>query len=531
MSAVETIPAVLRRAAESWPDNVALIGSGEHITYREYSARVDLLSRAVIGSGIELGDRVAIWAPNSVEFAVAAFAVHASGAVVVPINTRFRVVEAEDIIRRSGARGVFAFSDFLGRDYLAELSGSGLLDDLAFAVSLRGTPARPGIDYEEFLARAERVTAQQQRERESSIDGGSLSEIMFTSGTTGRPKGAMLMHGPSVRGFTEYGRSLGITDTDRLIGIPPFFHTFGLKGGVLTAALAGAAIAPVAVFDIHEVARTIAHEEITIIQGAPTVFLDLINNPEIDHTRLGTLRVAAPGASGADASFYQRIRDELGIHQFANGYALTESHAIGTRVYPWDDFETAATSSGRPGPGMEFRIADPDGEALPQGATGEILIRGYNVMKGYLDDPAATAAAIDADGWLHTGDIGFLDEKGRLHVVDRVKDMFLVGGFNTYPAEIEGYLCRHPAVDQVAVIGVPDDRLGEVGKAFVLTRPGQEVTPEEIIEFARSSLANYKVPRYVEIVDSLPRNQSGKILKYELRAHERASVTPGGAAR
>ncbi|WP_269476431.1 AMP-binding enzyme [Phytohabitans suffuscus] len=247
------------------------------------------------------------------------------------------------------------------------------------------------------------------------------------------------------------------------------------------------------------------------------MFLDLINTPDVDHTRLTSLRVAAPGAANLADAYFERIRDDLNIREFANGYALTESHAIGTRVYPWDDFETASTSSGRPGPGIELRIADANGMTQPAGKAGEIQFRGYNVMRGYFDDPDATAAAIDAQGWLHTGDIGYLDEFGRLHVNDRLKDMFIVGGFNTYPAEIEGLLSRHPAVAEVAVIGVPDERMGEVGKAFVVLRNDREVPGEDIIAFARTTMANYKVPREVVILDEMPRNASGKITKSRLR--------------
>lgn len=521
---VDTIPAVLRRAAASWPDRVALVGTDERVTYRDYAERVELLSRALIASGVELGDRVAIWAPNSVEFAVAAFAIHAAGGAVVPINTRFRQIEAEDILRRSGARGVLGFSDFLGRDYLADLVDTGILEELTFATSLQRTPTSAGLSLDEFLARASAVTPEQQRQREAAVTAATMSEVIFTSGTTGRPKGAMLAHGPSVRGFTEYGRSLGLTDRDVLLGVPPFFHTFGLKGVLLTAAIVGAGVVPMAAFDVIEAARLIEVEQVTALQGSPTVFLDLINNPAIDHTRLTSLRVAAPGAADLADSYFAHIRDGLGIHQFANGYGLTESHAICTRVYPWDDYETAATSSGRPAPGIEVRIADELGMSLPADATGEIQIRGYNVMLGYYGDPEATAAAIDAQGWLRTGDIGTLDEQGRLRVKDRQKDMFVVGGFNAYPAEIERLLSRHPAIAEVAVIGVADDRMGEVGKAFVVLRDGVDASEEELIAFARTTMANYKAPRTFVIVDGLPRNASGKIAKYLLREQDTQGV-------
>lgn len=522
-SGIVTIPAVLRHAAQRWPDRRALVDSEHRINYAEYLAEVERLSRALIATGVQLGDRIAIWAPNSVEFAVAAFAVHFAGAAVVPINTRYRTLEAQDILRRSGARGLFTFCKFLGRDLLAELAGRDL-PELDFSVSLHGEPSGSGIALADFARRGDSVDIRVQHDREARITGETLSELMFTSGTTGHPKGAMLCHGPSVRGFTEYARSLGLTEFDTLLGVPPFFHCFGLKACLLTAAIRGAAVVPMAVYRPADAVALIEREQVSVLQGSPTIFLDLVDLPASERSRLRSLRVAAPGASKLGAAYFRQIRDELNIHQFANGYALTEAHAVGTRVYPWDDFETAATSSGRPGPGIELRIATAGGATASAGEAGEILLRGYSLMRGYYQDAKATADAIDDDGWLHTGDVGFVDEKGRLHVNDRMTDMFIVGGFNAYPAEIETLVGRHPAIAEVAVIGVPDERLGEVGRAFVVLRPGASATAEEIIEFARGAVANFKVPRDIVFLDRLPRNANGKVTKFRLRDRTTGSV-------
>jgi acyl-CoA synthetase (AMP-forming)/AMP-acid ligase II len=232
---------------------------------------------------------------------------------------------------------------------------------------------------------------------------------------------------------------------------------------------------------------------------------------------MASVRVAGPGSMGFSAAGFARVRDELGIGQFSPGYALTESTAVGSRCYWFDDFETVSQTSGRPVPGIEMRIVDDSGRELPPGSQGEVLIRGYNVMAGYFEDPGATAEAISGDGWLHTGDIGMFDERGRLRITDRKKDMFLVGGFNTYPAEIERVLGLHRSVAEVAVIGVPDARLGEVGKAFVVRRDPAAFGLDDLVAFARERLANYKVPRHWEVVDSLPRNASGKVRKFMLR--------------
>jgi len=255
-----------------------------------------------------------------------------------------------------------------------------------------------------------------------------------------------------------------------------------------------------------------------VLQGAPLLFQTLLDDPGVDRPSLSSLRVAGPGAMGSSPELYRRLRDELGIGHFAPGYGLTEGTAIGSRCYWFDDFETVSTTSGRIAPGIELRIAGLGGSAAAGvGQDGEILLRGYNVMAGYLDDPDATAQVIDGDGWLHTGDIGRVDEAGRLTVTGRLKDMFLVGGFNTYPAEIEQALTTHDAIAEVSVIGVPDARLGEVGMAFVVPRPGVTVTAGELTDWARGRLANYKVPRHWRFVSGLPRNASGKVIKNVLR--------------
>jgi HIP---CoA ligase len=315
-----------------------------------------------------------------------------------------------------------------------------------------------------------------------------------------------------------------------MLGLPPFFHCFGLKAVVLTSVLYGAAVAPMPVFDVCRAAELIARERITALQGAPPIFRALLDDPRVDHSSLSSLRVAAPGAMGASPELYRRLRDELGIRHFAPGYGLTEATAIVTRCYWFDDFETVSTTSGRVVPGVELRIVSRSGADAPAGTDGEILVRGYEVMKGYLDDPAATAQAIDGEAWLHTGDVGRLDERGRLTVTDRLKDMFLVGGFNTYPAEIEQALGQHEAIADVSVVGVPDERLGEVGLAFVVLRPGATATAGQLTSWARERLANYKVPRHWRFVAGLPRNSSGKVLKHVLREQAAPASAPPTAA-
>ena len=514
-----TIPAALSRAARQWPEHDAIVDGSFRLSFRQYRELSLRLARGLIARGVMPGDRVVVWAPNSAEAALTAMAVVSAGAVLVPLNTRFTAHEAAELIRRAGAVAVLAFTDFLGRDYLTSLRPSGVLDGMKAAVALRGpVPALAGaISLDELLALGDAVDEETVRARERALRPGDASDILFTSGTTGTPKGAMLRHGAATRAYTEYGRSLGLRPGDRLLGLPPFFHCFGLKAVVLTSVLYGAAVVPMPVFDVHQAAGLIARERITALLGAPPIFRALLDDPGVDRSSLSSLRVAGPGAMGATPELYRRLRDELGIRHFAPGYGLTEATAIVTRCYWFDDFETVSTTSGRAVPGVELRIVSRSGDEAPAGTDGEILVRGYEVMQGYFDDPVATAQAVDGDGWLHTGDVGRLDERGRLIVTDRMKDLFLVGGFNTYPAEIEQALSQHEAIADVSVVGVPDDRLGEVGMAFVILRDGATATAGELTSWARERLANYKVPRHWRFVSELPRNASGKVLKHLLR--------------
>jgi acyl-CoA synthetase (AMP-forming)/AMP-acid ligase II len=512
-----TIPAALSRAADQWPDQEALVDGPLRLTYAEYRARSTQLARGLIASGVGPGDRVAVWAPNSAEVALTAMAVAAAGAILVPLNTRFTAHEAAALIGRAEAVAVLAFTEFLGRDYLEALRPLGALDGLKAVVALRGGASGRSMSLEQLLARGDETDETEVRAREQALGPADISDILFTSGTTGTPKGAMLRHGASTRAYTEYGHSLGIRPGDRMLGLPPFFHCFGLKAVVLTGVLHGAAVLPMPVFDVHRAAELIAAERVTVLQGAPLIFQSLLDDPGVDQSTLSSLRVAGPGAMGSSPELYRRLRDELGIRHFAPGYGLTEGTAIATRCYWYDDFETVSTTSGRLAPGIEMRIAGPTGADAAAGEAGEILLRGYTVMAGYLDDPAATAQAIDADGWLHTGDIGRLDAQDRLTITGRMKDMFLVGGFNAYPAEIEQALTAHDAIADVSVIGVPDARLGEVGMAFVVLRPGASATAESLTAWARERLANYKVPRHWRFVSGLPRNASGKVIKSALR--------------
>jgi acyl-CoA synthetase (AMP-forming)/AMP-acid ligase II len=306
------------------------------------------------------------------------------------------------------------------------------------------------------------------------------------------------------RAWVECGQ---VTAADRYLVINPFFHSFGYKAGILACLVSGATIVPQAVYDAGRAMRLIDRERITVLPGPPTIYQTMLDHPDRDRYDLSTLRLAVTGAATVPPAFVERIRAELSFETVLTAYGLTEA-VVATMCRPGDDPETVAHTSGRATAGFEVRVAD---------GSGEILLRGPNVMRGYLDDPAATSAAVDTDGWLHTGDVGRLDERGYLTITDRLKDMYICGGFNVYPAEVEQVLARLPGVAESVVIGVKDSRLGEVGRAYVVRRPGHELSTEDVLAYCRGRLANYKVPREVEFRADLPRNAVGKPLKRVLR--------------
>ncbi|AGP62381.1 acyl-CoA synthetase [Mycobacterium intracellulare subsp. yongonense 05-1390] len=463
-------------AADRFGDAEAIVDGPLRLTFSEAVERIRCAAGAFAGLGIDKGDRVAIWAPNSAEWIVAAFGLLTAGGVLVPVNTRFKADEAGDIITRSKARAVMVQKGFLGQEYTAP-AGIPVID-------LKSDFLSGGAPFER------------------AVSGDDIADVIFTSGTTGRPKGAMMNHRQTLRMYEEWATLADLREGDRYLQVNPYFHTFGLKAGLVTSFLRGATMLPVPVFDVGEVVDLIERERVTMLPGPPTLYHSLLTVP--DKAKLSSLRAGVTGAADIPVELVRRIHGELPFQTLMTGYGLTEAGNV-TLSRPGDSFEDVATTAGLPCDGVEVRIAD----------DGEVLVRGYGVMQGYLDDPEGTAAAIDADGWLHTGDLGNLDDAGRLRIVGRKKDMFIVGGFNAYPAEIEGFLMHHPAVAQAAVIGVPDERLGQVGKAFVVAKDA--VTAEELIAWCRERMAGFKVPRSVEFLDVLPLNATGKVVKDLLR--------------
>ncbi|WP_205472434.1 FadD3 family acyl-CoA ligase [Nocardioides sp. SYSU D00038] len=493
-----TVPGVLRAAAERHGDRPAYVEGGAATSFRELLDRVRQVAAGYVGLGVGPGDRVCVWAPNSVDWVVAALAVHYAGGTLVPCNSRYTGHEVADLVHRTGARLVLLEDGFLGRTQAADLRAAGVGDDVTVLDLRRDLDGlAPGdVDIDAVAA---------------AVSPDDVADILFTSGTTGRPKGAMSAHRQTVGVAAVWGRLGGVTADDRYLVVNPFFHSFGYKVGIVTGLVTGATLYPLATFDLDETMRLVEEERITVLPGAPTIYQSLLGAPGRDRRDLSSLRLAVTGAAVVPVVLIERMRapapEGLGIDQVVTAFGMTEAVVV-TMCREGDPAELVATTCGRAIPGMEIRT-DP--------GTGELLVRGDHVMLGYLDDPAATEEAIDADGWLHTGDVGELDADGNLRITDRIKDMYISGGFNVYPAEVEQALMRMDGVADVAVVGVPDERLGEVGRAYVVPAAGATVAPDEVIAFARERLANFKVPREVELTDALPRNLSGKVLKTALR--------------
>lgn len=495
---------VLSAAAERWPAKTAVVEGASALTYAELRERTIECARAFLAAGFEHGDRFAIWAPNSINWQVATLAGQAVGCVLVPLNTRYKRAEAEDIVTRSGTRGLFYCRSFLGTDY-ADVVEALEAPQLEHRINLEQLQDwTNGVGDDGSL-----------EERTAAVSGDCLADVLYTSGTTGAPKGVMCTHEQNLRVFEAWSAGVTLANSDNYLIINPYFHSFGYKAGWLAALIRGATIFPMQSFDPAKVLERIEKDSISFLPGAPTIFQSLLAHPERESFDTGSLRCAVTGATSVPIQLVRDMKHELGFREVCTAYGLTESTGVVSLCRPGDDFETIATTSGKPMDNIEVQITGLEGEPVEPGEQGEIWVRGFNVMMGYLDDPDATAAAVTEDGWLRTGDVGVMDERGYLRITDRLKDMYICGGFNCYPAEIEQILLGHPKISDVAVLGAPDERLGEVGHAFVVASAG--AIENEIIEWSKTRMANFKAPRRVSFVPDLPRNASGKVQKFLLR--------------
>lgn len=524
----QTLAELISSAASERGSGLAVCDGSVRLSYSDLFQSVRSFGASLVASGIQPGDRVSIWMPNCAEWIISCLGLLWCGAVLVPINTRFKGEEAADILQRSGAELLLTVSNFLGNDYVQMLRGTGIdLQKLDTVVTIGDGAPQTAVPWDEFLTRATTRTQREAERRAESVAPDDPSDILFTSGTTGAPKGVVMTHGRTLHTASDWVRMTDLCAQDRYLMVNPYFHMFGLKAGILACVSSGAAMFPEPVFDVGHVLARVADEAITVLPGPPTLYQGILDNAKSHLFDLSSLRLAVTGAADIPIDLIRRIHDELPFSRVISGYGLTEAGTV-TGTSPDDGLETIATTVGSPRPGFDLQVVDDTGTEVASGQTGEVLLRGPSVMSHYLDNPEATQHVLSSDGWLRTGDLGRLNENGNLQIVGRAKDMIIVGGFNVYPAEVESIMLRHPDIRRVAVIGIPDSRLGEVGMAYVVAAPGSRVSGDDICNWCRERMANFKVPRRVEIVEELPINATGKVLKEELRrlAHEQLPAQP-----
>ena len=526
---LRTLAQVAQGAADAYGEKTAVRDGAGALSYAELNRQRLRSAAAFLAAGLERGDRIAIWAPNMREWIIAAFGAQTLGITLVPINTRWKGAEAAYALNLSRAKLLFTVEEFLGQNYpamLAEQDLPALQRTVVFNAPMaegggapHAGPAKERDAWSGFLAAGQSIADDEVQSRAAQVTPDDILDIGFTSGTTGAPKGVVTTHGQNIRVFGTWSETVGLRSDDIYLVINPFFHAFGYKAGCLASMIRGAEILPALTFDLDQVLARIERDRVSMLPGAPAIYQSILAHPKRGDYDLSSLRLAVTGAAPVPVELVRRMRDELRFEVVVTAYGLTETCGTVTICRPDDPPEIISGTSGKAMAGVEVRIVNRDGAVLPPGEPGEIHVRGYNVMRGYLDNPAATAEAITPEGWLKTGDIGVLDKSGYLDITDRLKDMFITGGFNCYPAEIEKLLCAMPGVAAAAVIGMPDERLGEVACAFIVRDGrGGELAEESIIAWSRDNMANYKVPRAVHFLDALPVNASGKVLKTELRS-------------
>jgi len=520
---MRTLSQVLRETAERFPErNAILEPDGRSFSYEALNAMVDRLARGLIDLGVEKGDKVGLWMPNIAEWVAAYFAIARIGAVVVPMNTRYKAHEVEYILDDSEATTLFAVGSFVGIDYLRMIGNvRGKLPNLRHVVIV-GDPGEGMHAFDHVVDRGTEALADGKLgAREKLCDPNDNVFILYTSGTTGSPKGAMLSHHNIAKNAEQVTEVLHTTEEDVFLLAVPFFHCFGCVMGIAGSITWGAAMVPMQVFKAAEALELVERFGVSVLYGVPTMFV-----LELEEKRKGkkdgtpydvsSLRTGIMAGAPCPIEVMKGTMEELGCN-VSIAYGLTEASPVITMTRFDDSIERRVETVGRPLDGIEVKIADDDHRPVPTGGMGELACRGYNVMLGYYRAPEVTAGTIDPEGWLYSGDLATMDEERYVQIVGRKKDMLICGGFNVYPAEIEEYLFTHPKVQNVSVIGIEDDVFGEVAAAYIIPRDGAVIDPQEIVDFCVGEIANFKVPRYVEIVDEFPMTQSGKIQKFKLR--------------
>jgi HIP---CoA ligase len=515
-----SIPASVFEAARRFGDITAIVDDDARTSFAALAQETRRAARAFIAAGLMKGDTFGVWAPNMWEWVAAAAGGQAAGGVLIPLNTRLRGREVAGVINRARSRFLVSIGDFLGVHYPSMLDGHDM-PSLERVIVLGTAPlAMPGLRqaWGDFLAGGDAVDDAAVDACLEALGPDDLADIMFTSGTTGDPKGALFNHHQSLLGAQTWLDIVAIHQGDRYMAFGPFSHTASYKAGWVTTMLAGCTLYARNKLDPVAIMALVDSERINFMPAPPTILQSILAHPDRGKYDLSSLEFISTGSAVVPIEMVRRLKLEVGVTQIATAYGLTEVCGTATFTRAGDALELVANTAGRAVPGVEIRCVRPDNTAASVGEPGEVLVRAAKQMLGYFENPKATAETIDKDGWVHTGDIGTLDANGNLKITDRLKDMYIVGGFNCYPAEIERDLAGLPGIMHCAVVGVPDERLGEVGRAYIVRAPQANLTEADVMAWCKQNLANYKAPRSVVFLDELPLNATGKVMKHALRA-------------
>ncbi|MDE8563804.1 AMP-binding protein [Anoxybacillus rupiensis] len=529
-----TVGKLLEEKANAYPEHEAVVYAdrGLRMTYRQFDEYCRLVARGFMKLGIETGENVAIWATNTPEWLACQFATGKMGAVLVTVNTNYRTAELEYLLKQSDSTTLILIERYRDSSYIDTIYEiapelyecqpgqlkSKRLPHLKNVIVL-GDRRYPGTyTWNDILAMAHDITEEELDQRMNALDPHDVINMQYTSGTTGFPKGVMLSHYNIVNNAYNIAQCMKLTKEDRLCIPVPFFHCFGCVLGVLACVSVGATIVPIQEFNAKQVLQTVQDEKCTALHGVPTMFIAELNDPDFEKYDLSSLRTGIMAGSNCPIEVMKAVIEKMGAKEITIAYGQTESSPVITQTRTDDPIHLRVETVGRALPNVEVKIVEPGtNREVPRGVQGELCTRGYHVMKGYYNNPEATREAIDDEGWLHTGDLAIMDENGYCRITGRLKDMIIRGGENIYPREIEEFLYRHPKILDVQVVGVPDEKYGEEVMAWIILKPGQAATAEEIREFCRGKISRHKIPRYIEFTDSYPMTASGKIQKFKLR--------------
>ena len=512
----QTIGANLEATVDRFPDREALVvvHQGVRQTWAEFDATINEVAKGLMGIGIQAGDRVGMWSPNFAEWTYVQYATAKIGAIQVNINPAYRVNELQYALDQSGCRLLVTRTEYLTSGY------RDMVDEVAPALrDLENVIYFDTDDWSELIDAGRSVSDDDLAVRADSLDPTDPINIQYTSGTTGRPKGATLSHRSILNNARFVGDACAYTEEDRVCIPIPFYHCFGMVMGNLACSVFGATmVVPSPTFDPEAVLRALQDERCTSLYGVPTMFVAQLGHPGLADFDLSSMRTGIMAGSPCPTEVMRRVIDDMGMGEVTIAYGMTETSPVSTQTSTDDSVEHRVSTVGRVLPHVESKIVDPDtGELVPRGEGGEYCTRGYHVMLGYWNDPEKTADAIDADGWMHSGDLATMDDDSYVNIVGRIKDMIIRGGENIYPREIEEFLCSHPAIADAQVIGVPDEKYGEELMAWVQLAPGGELTEDELRDFCRDKIAYFKVPRYIKFVSEFPMTVTGKVRKVEMR--------------